>query len=71
MYYVHSALQNKHPQLTDTVGFGPTLLFLLRRRQSPSASTAILEQIQPSNSTEFYHPDVGIATQRKAAGRHK
>lgn len=71
MAYVPSVLQVKQPQLTDTAGFGPTLLFPLRRQQSPSASTAILVQTQPSNSTEFCHPDVGIATQRKAAGRRK
>lgn len=68
---VSSALQNKYPQLTDTVGFGPILLFPLRHQQSPLTSIAILEQIQPSNSIEFCHPDVERAAQKKAAGRHK
>lgn len=67
---IPSVLPNKHHQLTDTVGFGPILLFPLRHQQSPLASTAIWEQTQPSNSTEFCHPDVERATQRRAAGRH-
>lgn len=70
-HYVSFVLQKKDPQLTDIVGFGPILLFPLRHQQSPSASIAIWEQTQPSNSIEFCHPDVEKATQKKAAGRHK
>lgn len=68
---VPPVLQNKYPPLTDTVGFGPILLFPPRHQLSPLTSRAIWEQTQPSNSTEFCHRDVGRATQKKAAGRHK